>query len=84
MEKARRVLVIDAQPDSAGILARSLELSGYEVKTAYDGPTALELACDFNPGIVGARRRPDGHRRLRSCAKVCEEQMLVTNCTSSV
>ena len=44
--------MIDALPDLADTLALLLKLSGYEVKTAHDGPTAFDLACDFKPGIV--------------------------------
>ena len=29
-----------------------LEESGHDVQTAYDGPTALEIALDYRPNVV--------------------------------
>ncbi len=48
----RRILVVDDQVDVAESLALVLELEGHQVKTALDGPTALELATEFQPDVV--------------------------------
>lgn len=48
----RRVLVVDDNIDSADSLAMLLRLSGYDVRLAYDGPTAIVSARDFAPEIV--------------------------------
>ena len=45
-----RVLVVDDNRDAANSLTRLLRVRGYEVRTAYDGPTALSEAMDFQPG----------------------------------
>jgi PAS domain S-box-containing protein len=44
-----RVLVADDNRDAADSLARILELYGHEVRVAYDGATALEIARDYRP-----------------------------------
>jgi CheY-like chemotaxis protein len=49
---SRRVLVVDDNADAADSLAMLLQLSGQEVRVAYDGPTALTLARDFRPQVV--------------------------------
>jgi two-component system, OmpR family, response regulator len=48
----RRVLVVEDNPDGAETLARLLRMSGHEVRTALDGPIALEIADAFRPEIV--------------------------------
>ncbi len=47
-----RVLVVDDNQDSADTLALLLELMGHEVRTANDGPSALEVAEGFGPEAV--------------------------------
>ena len=44
-----RILVVDDSRDAADTCATVLELSGHEVRTAYDGRRALELAGTFRP-----------------------------------
>jgi two-component system CheB/CheR fusion protein len=47
-----RILVVDDNADAAGTLALLLQVKGHEVSTAHDGPTALELARAYHPGVV--------------------------------
>ena len=47
-----RVLVVDDNMDAAQSLGLLLEASGHHVRTAYDGPTALEVAFEFRPNIA--------------------------------
>jgi PAS domain S-box-containing protein len=47
-----RVMVVDDNRDAAESLAMLLRLAGQEVKTAYDGPTTLELVPEFQPHLV--------------------------------
>ena len=49
---AERILVVDDNVDSAKILAKLLRMSGYNVRTAYTGPTALEAAAAQLPDVV--------------------------------
>jgi DNA-binding response OmpR family regulator len=47
-----RVLVVDDNEDAANSLATLLEVMGYEVRTAYDGPEAIEAADQFQPLVA--------------------------------
>jgi len=49
---ARRILVVDDNPDAAGSLAMLLSLDGHEVHTAFDATEALEAAHRFKPEVV--------------------------------
>jgi DNA-binding response OmpR family regulator len=46
------VLVVEDDTDIAGVLRRSLDKEGYEVRVAGDGETALVAAGDFEPDAV--------------------------------
>ena len=50
--RSRRVLVVDDNVDAATAMAAMLELDGHRVATAFDGPTALELADRFEPEVA--------------------------------
>jgi PAS domain S-box-containing protein len=47
-----RVLVVDDNVDSAETLTTLLKMSGHDVRTAFTGPTALDLAVAFLPDVV--------------------------------
>jgi len=47
-----RVLVAEDCPDTAASQALLLELAGYEVRLAHDGPAALREAAGFRPDAV--------------------------------
>ena len=47
-----KVLVVDDNEDAANSLATLLEVMGYEVRTAYDGPEAIEAADQFQPAVA--------------------------------
>jgi CheY-like chemotaxis protein len=49
---ARRVLVVDDNPDAAEMLSRAMALAGHEARVAPDGPTALQVAEAFTPEIA--------------------------------
>ena len=46
-----RVLVVDDNEDAVALLSEGLELLGYEVRTACDGPSAIRIAGQFHPQI---------------------------------
>lgn len=48
----RRLLVVDDNRDSADTLAILLSAMGHDVKTAYDGREAIELAAHYQPQAV--------------------------------
>jgi two-component system response regulator MprA len=47
-----RVLVVEDDADISGVLRRSLDKEGYDVRIAADGETALDEASDFEPDAV--------------------------------
>jgi signal transduction histidine kinase/ActR/RegA family two-component response regulator/HAMP domain-containing protein len=47
-----RVLLVDDNADAAETAAALLQASGHEVRTAIDGPSALQLLDDFTPQIA--------------------------------
>lgn len=49
---ARRVLLVDDNPDSVESLALLLALSGYDTQTAYDGVEAVLMATAWRPDVV--------------------------------
>src|SRR6516162_7974481 len=67
-----RVLVVDDDADVAWSLAMVLELSGYDVRSAFDGPSALQIAESFRPDLTAldiAMPKMSGYevcRRLRA------------------
>jgi signal transduction histidine kinase/ActR/RegA family two-component response regulator len=49
---AWRILVVDDNVDAAESLAMLLQLMGADVRTAYDGPSALKVATAFGADVV--------------------------------
>ena len=47
-----KILVVDDNRDSAASLAMMLKLLGNEVRTAFDGLEAVELAAEFRPAVI--------------------------------
>ncbi|MBO0697194.1 MAG: PAS domain S-box protein, partial [Zavarzinella sp.] len=50
--RRRRVLVVDDNVDSADSLALLLGIWEHEVRTAHDGPAAIQVARSFRPEVV--------------------------------
>jgi CheY-like chemotaxis protein len=50
--KGLKVLVADDNRDAADTLARLLEVQGHEVRVAYDGASAVELAREYRPRVA--------------------------------
>jgi two-component system CheB/CheR fusion protein len=49
---ARRILVVDDNPDVAESSATMLSLAGHDVKKALSGRKALEVAKEFQPAVI--------------------------------
>lgn len=47
-----RLLLVDDLEDTRRIFGRLLEVLGHQVRTAQDGPSALEAALEFRPHVV--------------------------------
>ncbi len=52
MAAQRRILVVDDNHDAADSLSLALGLAGHEVRSAYDGRSALALSEDFHPDVI--------------------------------
>jgi two-component system CheB/CheR fusion protein len=50
--RARRVLLIEDNPDAAASLAEALELCGHEVRATLDGASGIAVARSFRPEVV--------------------------------
>lgn len=51
-ERNYRILAVDDNQDAVNILARTLQLQGHAVQTAYDGIEAVDVAMRFHPEVV--------------------------------
>jgi len=51
-KRAARVLVVDDNADLARGLARLLEIQGHNVRIAYDGPSGVDKAKEWQPEFV--------------------------------
>jgi CheY-like chemotaxis protein len=47
-----RVLVVDDNVDTAWTFSMLLKATGHNVRTAHDGPTAIQAALDYRPDVV--------------------------------
>lgn len=68
-QKSSRLLVVDDNRDSVDTLKILLEMMGHEVRTAYDGASALRVAKEWLPeAIVCDIRLPgmDGYEVARA------------------
>jgi len=52
MPERSRILVVDDEPQITRVLKTTLQSQGYEVKTAADGETALNLSVDWIPDLI--------------------------------
>jgi len=50
--RARRVLIIEDNPDAALSLRDAMELAGHQVRVAYDSVEGLEIARQFRPEVL--------------------------------
>ncbi|MFM0139834.1 hybrid sensor histidine kinase/response regulator [Caballeronia grimmiae] len=77
-----RILVVDDEPDIVSALVTLFQMEGHEVRTAFDGETALEIAQTFAPQVVFAdigMPRMDGYelaRRLRALPTTAKATMV--------
>ena len=47
-----RILVVDDNMDAASLLGQAQQRLGHEIRTAFDGPTALQQAREFRPEVA--------------------------------
>ncbi len=49
---AKKILIVDDNEDAADLLAEMLAADQHQVRTAFDGPTALSVGAEFEPDIA--------------------------------
>ena len=52
MSEKKRILVVDDEPDFAGIVQQNLEKEGFDVEVAYDGDEGLEKVKANPPDAI--------------------------------
>lgn len=50
--RLRRILIVDDNQDAGELLAHGLKAAGHEVRVAFDGPSAFEIARSFEPELA--------------------------------
>lgn len=66
----RRILVVDDEPQITRVLRRSLTSQGFDVRTAADGESALDLFGDWSPDLVVADLSMPGMDGLELCRRL--------------
>src|SRR4051812_10746740 len=51
-DSGMRVLIVDDNVETAGLMKALLDRSGFDARTAYDGEEALKVADEFLPEVV--------------------------------
>jgi two-component system OmpR family response regulator len=75
-----RLLIVDDNKDAARSLAILMGVAGYNVKTAFDGATALDVAASFHPAAcILDIKMPgmNGYELARLLRKEAKDQPLV-------
>jgi len=52
MNKKEKILVVDDEKDILEFIGYNLKKEGFELETAIDGKSALEIAPEFNPDLI--------------------------------
>jgi two-component system KDP operon response regulator KdpE len=72
MAERSRILVVDDETQIARVLKTALNSQGYEVKTAGDGESALNLATDWIPDLIVTDLSMPGMTGIELCRSVRE------------
>jgi len=72
MGERSRILVVDDETQITRVLKTALNSQGYEVKTACDGESALNLACDWIPDLIVTDLSMPGMTGIELCRLVRE------------
>jgi two-component system alkaline phosphatase synthesis response regulator PhoP len=70
MSDKKRILVVDDEPDFAGIVQQNLENEGFEVEIAYDGDEGLEKVKANPPDAIVLDVMMPGKDGYQVCAEL--------------
>lgn len=76
MAERSRILVVDDETQIARVLKTALSSQGYEVKTAGDGESALNLAVDWVPDLIVTDLSMPGITGIELCRSVRERSQV--------
>jgi two-component system KDP operon response regulator KdpE len=76
MAERSRILVVDDETQIARVLKTALSSQGYEIKTASDGATALNLATDWIPDLIVTDLSMPGMSGIELCRLVRERSQV--------
>ena len=76
MSSIPKILVVDDEEDILEILRYNLEKEGFQVKTACDGPTAIEKATEFEPNLIILDIMMPGMDGIEVCQKLRSVKLL--------
>jgi two-component system, OmpR family, KDP operon response regulator KdpE len=76
MPERSRILVVDDETQIARVLKTTLNSQGYEVKTAADGESALNLAVDWIPDLIVTDLSMPGMTGIELCRAVRERSQV--------
>ncbi|MGC2695527.1 MAG: response regulator transcription factor [Candidatus Angelobacter sp.] len=76
MPERSRILVVDDETQITRVLKTTLQSQGYEVKTAADGATALNLAMDWIPDLIVTDLFMPGMTGIELCRLVRERSQV--------
>src|SRR5665811_2591453 len=63
---AKRILVVDDEPDIRRLVAEALDVTGYDVQTAANGEEAIRAASLYIPNLCLLYTSPSPRDRTRS------------------
>lgn len=70
MTERSRILVVDDETQITRVLKTTLQSQGYEVRTAADGESALNLAVDWIPDLIVTDLSMPGMTGIELCRSV--------------
>jgi two-component system, OmpR family, KDP operon response regulator KdpE len=76
MGERSRILVVDDETQIARVLKTALSAQGYEVKTAGDGESGLNLAMDWIPDLIVTDLSMPGMTGIELCRNVRERSQV--------
>jgi two-component system KDP operon response regulator KdpE len=80
MSDFKKILVVDDEPQILRVLQRSLSLHRFNVRSAADGKSALELFCAWSPDLVItdlSMPLMDGLKLCREIRKISEVPIII-------
>ena len=72
-QKARRILVVDDEPQIIRVLRRGLLARGYDVRVAAEGEAALDVFHDWSPQLIVTDLSMPGMDGIELCRRLRQE-----------